>query len=308
MSKRRIVHVNWDDSANKKSGNIFETLNSEEELNADSTPIRNAPPQSLRVAPNLRPPATSKESTHVRIRLQKEEVQELSPGCDKIRNINSKEAGIPLDQRFVVPTGRPGRGHTSSKTHTGYSPEGHMRTKFADPPEGHMDIRPDPAVRQHASLRDPRPVGDRRTFGPAHIDDRPDPSEMHDNGLYAPRADSWQRHEESNGSECTGTAFMVRSRRGCTWAEQIGNLESEGHVESTRISDTRNGNSDHSELGAGADNTAEVRLRGNYHHHDYQKRIDRKENFIQIYKSWRISDAKGNIVKEGYSVNKYFKK
>jgi glycosyltransferase involved in cell wall biosynthesis len=43
----------------------------------------------------------------------------------------------------------------------------------------------DPAVRQHASSRDPRPVEDRRTFGPAHMDVRPDPDE---NGYFIERA------------------------------------------------------------------------------------------------------------------------
>jgi hypothetical protein len=41
----------------------------------------------------------------------------------------------------------------------------------------------DPSERNAVARQDPRPVGDRRTFGPAHMDERPDPSERHAAGL-----------------------------------------------------------------------------------------------------------------------------
>jgi mRNA (guanine-N7-)-methyltransferase len=48
----------------------------------------------------------------------------------------------------------------------------------ADPSERHADGWQDPPEGENESqIRDPRPVGDRRTFGPAHMDDRPDPPE-----------------------------------------------------------------------------------------------------------------------------------
>ena len=36
-------------------------------------------------------------------------------------------------------------------------------------------------------------------------------------------------------------------------------------------------------------------------------RVEKKEKYIQTYKSWKITDSSGRLLKEGYSVNKYYK-
>lgn len=38
-----------------------------------------------------------------------------------------------------------------------------------------------------------------------------------------------------------------------------------------------------------------------------QTAVHQKEKYVQTYKSWRVTDSAGRVLKEGYSVNKFYK-